>query len=67
MAAKRTERWSPDDQEWLSKLPDSERDLVLLTAAHLNPLPEDDGGYELDNPKHSTYHDRYSELADSRD
>ena len=67
VAAKRTKRWSPEDREWLSKLPDSERDLVLLAAAHLNAVPEDDGGYKLDDPKHPTFHDRYSDLADSRD
>jgi hypothetical protein len=28
---------------------------------------DDDTGYELDDPKHPTYHDRMSEVWDSRD
>ena len=68
VAAKRTERWSPEDREWLEKLPDSERDLVLLAAAHLNAMPVDDSeACDISDPKHPSHHDVYSDLADMHD
>ena len=68
MAAKRTKRWSPEDREWLAKLPDSERDHVLLAVAHLNAVPVDDvddsGAYDISDPKHPSHHDVYTDLTD---
>ena len=42
VATKRTERWSPEDREWLDDLPEKERDVVLLLVAHLKAVPVDE-------------------------
>lgn len=65
VSRKRTARWSTDDREWLDSLPESEREHVLLAAAHLGAEPCD--AYEPTDPKSDGYHDRMADLADARD
>lgn len=42
MSAKRVKRWPDEDRRWLDKLPENERELVLLLVAHLDAQPEDE-------------------------
>jgi hypothetical protein len=48
VASRRAARWSPEDRDWLDALPPSERELVLLTVAHLDARPTDNEGESVD-------------------
>lgn len=42
MSAKRVKRWTDEERRWLERLPENERELVLLLVAHLDARPEDE-------------------------
>ena len=46
MASKRVAEWPEKDQAWLDALSPSEREVVLLLAAHLDARPIEDDDKE---------------------